>query len=208
MYLQRSRAKCRLAFLARGLLALCVVSSRTIASNQTSATSSQATQSPPLSFVRAFSSADDVRPEHPVLDRTLNIIAGPADPEVRVDALKVDMQNQLLPGMSRRTPAIGSSSPIPAPILCTFSTLFTRNMIAWIDMATVFTPLYRSLSTVKITSTSSTKAVEACSSTTPMENSIVVSESCEEENRTSKIHPGSQSISLRDAPTSAIGKAT
>jgi hypothetical protein len=61
MYLQRSRAKCRLAFLARGILALCVVSSRTIASNQTSATSSQTTQSPPLSFVRAFSSADDVR---------------------------------------------------------------------------------------------------------------------------------------------------
>ena len=88
MFLQRSRANYRLAFLARGLLAICVVSSRTVAWDQTSATSSQTTQSPPLSFVRAFSSADDVRPEHPVLDRTLNIIAGPADPEVRVDALK------------------------------------------------------------------------------------------------------------------------
>jgi DNA-binding beta-propeller fold protein YncE len=88
MFLQRSRAKYSLAFLARGLLAICVVSSRTVAFDQTSATTSQTAESPPLSFVRAFSSADDVRPEHPVLDRTLNIIAGPADPEVRVDALK------------------------------------------------------------------------------------------------------------------------
>lgn len=88
MFLQRSRPNYGLAFLARGLLAICVVSSRTVAWDQTSATSSQTTQSPPLSFVRAFSSADDVRPEHPVLDRTLNIIAGPADPEVHVDALK------------------------------------------------------------------------------------------------------------------------
>lgn len=41
-----------------------------------------------LTFVRAFSSADDVRgPLHPVLDKTLDIIAGPKDPAPRVEAL-------------------------------------------------------------------------------------------------------------------------
>lgn len=87
MFLQRPRAQCILAVLAQGLLAFCVVSSPTAAWDQTS-TSSQTAQSPPLSFVRSFSSADDVRPEHPILDRSLDIIAGPADPEVRVDALQ------------------------------------------------------------------------------------------------------------------------
>lgn len=48
-----------------------------------------ALQPPNLSFVRAFSSAEDVRgPSHPVLNRTLDIIAGPKDPEPRVDALQ------------------------------------------------------------------------------------------------------------------------
>ena len=38
--------------------------------------------------MRVFSSADDVkRPLHPILDRTLDIIAGPADPVSRVDTL-------------------------------------------------------------------------------------------------------------------------
>lgn len=48
------------------------------------------TQQPPnLSFVRAFSSVNDVRePSHPVLNRTLDIIAGPKDPTTRVDALQ------------------------------------------------------------------------------------------------------------------------
>ena len=42
-----------------------------------------------LNFVRAFSSADDVRgPSHPALNRTLDIIAGPKDPEPRIDALQ------------------------------------------------------------------------------------------------------------------------
>jgi len=42
-----------------------------------------------LSFVRSFSSADDVRgPLHPVLDRTLDIIAGPKNSAPQVDALK------------------------------------------------------------------------------------------------------------------------
>jgi DNA-binding beta-propeller fold protein YncE len=48
-----------------------------------------AQQSANLSFVRAFSSANDVREaSHPVLNRTLDIIAGPKDPEPRVDALQ------------------------------------------------------------------------------------------------------------------------
>jgi DNA-binding beta-propeller fold protein YncE len=41
-----------------------------------------------LTFVRVFSSADDVRALHPLLNETLNIIAGPADPATRVDALQ------------------------------------------------------------------------------------------------------------------------
>lgn len=41
------------------------------------------------SFVRAFSSADDVRqPAHPLADKALDIIAGPKDPESRVDRLR------------------------------------------------------------------------------------------------------------------------
>lgn len=62
--------------------------------NTTSDNFSQAAQnnvqeaSTSLGFVRAFSSADDVRPLHPVLDRTLDIIAGPADPVTREDALR------------------------------------------------------------------------------------------------------------------------
>jgi DNA-binding beta-propeller fold protein YncE len=41
-----------------------------------------------LEFVRAFSSASDLKPEHDVLNRALDIVAGPADPSTRVDALK------------------------------------------------------------------------------------------------------------------------
>ncbi|HKN16584.1 MAG TPA: 6-bladed beta-propeller [Candidatus Sulfotelmatobacter sp.] len=41
-----------------------------------------------LTFVRVFSSADDVRPSHPILDRSLDIIAGPADPVTRLSALQ------------------------------------------------------------------------------------------------------------------------
>ena len=59
------------------------------------ATSSQPAQadvqpaSESLSFVRAFSAADDVRPPaHPALDHALDIIAGPQDPVPRVDALQ------------------------------------------------------------------------------------------------------------------------
>jgi len=42
-----------------------------------------------LKFLRAFSGAEDVRREmHPIADRSLDIVAGPADPHVRVDKLK------------------------------------------------------------------------------------------------------------------------
>jgi DNA-binding beta-propeller fold protein YncE len=65
------------------------------ARDTTLATSSQAAQtdvqqaSASLSFVRSFSSSDDVkRPLPPVLDRTLDIVAGSKDPEHRVDVLQ------------------------------------------------------------------------------------------------------------------------
>lgn len=41
-----------------------------------------------LKFVRAFSSADDIKHEHTVLNRTLDIVAGPADPASHTDTLK------------------------------------------------------------------------------------------------------------------------
>ena len=74
-------------------LLLCVAGSPTIAGAQISATqpaqtTNDAQPSAHLSFVRVFSSADDVRRTHPILDRTLDIIAGPADPVTHVDALQ------------------------------------------------------------------------------------------------------------------------
>ena len=94
MFSHRPWRKRCLAVLVSGLLVLCVVPGPTAAWNGTFATSSQAAQtivlkdSATLSFVRVFSSADDVRPEHPVLNRTLDIIAGPAEPEARVEAMR------------------------------------------------------------------------------------------------------------------------
>lgn len=42
-----------------------------------------------FSFVRTFSSADEVRrPQHPILDRAFDIVAGAADPVARVDVLQ------------------------------------------------------------------------------------------------------------------------
>ena len=41
-----------------------------------------------LTFVRVFSSAEDVKALHPLLNETLDIIAGPADPATRVEALQ------------------------------------------------------------------------------------------------------------------------
>jgi DNA-binding beta-propeller fold protein YncE len=79
---------------AAGCILLCCIGPRpATAQNAASANASQPAgvqqPSPSLSFVRAFSSADDVRgPSHPILDRTLDIIAGPKDPELRIDALQ------------------------------------------------------------------------------------------------------------------------
>jgi DNA-binding beta-propeller fold protein YncE len=42
-----------------------------------------------LSFVRQFSSAEDIRREHPVLDRTLDIIAGPKTDVAPADVLQI-----------------------------------------------------------------------------------------------------------------------
>ncbi len=95
MYWHRAWGKCCLAVLVSGLLVLCVVPGPTVAWNGRSATSSRVAQTivpkdfaPPFTFVRVFSSADDVRPGHTVLDRTLDIIAGPADPEARMEAMR------------------------------------------------------------------------------------------------------------------------
>ncbi len=50
--------------------------------------SSQNTSSSPLKFVRVFASADDIKHEHRVLNRTLDIVAGPADPASHTDVLQ------------------------------------------------------------------------------------------------------------------------
>ena len=69
------------------LLVCCIVPRDTtfVTSSQPAQTDIQAPAS--LSFVRAFSSADDVRRGHPILGRTLDIIAGPKNPETRVEVL-------------------------------------------------------------------------------------------------------------------------
>jgi tripartite motif-containing protein 71 len=76
------------------LLVCCLVHDPTAAQDTTFANSSQAAQtdvqqtSGSLSFVRAFSSSDYVeRPLPPVLDRTLDIVAGPKDPRPPVVVL-------------------------------------------------------------------------------------------------------------------------
>jgi DNA-binding beta-propeller fold protein YncE len=82
-----------------GLLAYCLavghlVPGAAVAKEMSSANSYQSAQAdaqkaPSLSFVSAFSSADDVGgPSHPVLNRTLDIIAGPKDPEPHLNALQ------------------------------------------------------------------------------------------------------------------------
>ena len=50
----------------------------------------EATNSPPvLTFVRSISSAQDVKPEHPVAERTLTVIAGPKENSETADVLEV-----------------------------------------------------------------------------------------------------------------------
>lgn len=77
-----------------GVMLCCLVPNPASAQDTSQANSSQPVQpgvqqtATSLSFVRVFSSADDVRgPLHPVLDKTLDIIAGRKDPEPRLDAL-------------------------------------------------------------------------------------------------------------------------
>lgn len=91
MFLHCIRGKLYFAILTR--LLLCMVPGPTAAWGGAFATSPQGQTdvrqaAASFTFVRAFSSADDVRAEHTVLDRTLDIIAGPADPTTRVDALQ------------------------------------------------------------------------------------------------------------------------
>ena len=76
------------------LLACCIVPGPAVARDTIFATPAQPAQpdvqepSANLRFVRAFSSADDVRPGHPLLGLTLDILAGRKEPETRVDALQ------------------------------------------------------------------------------------------------------------------------
>src|SRR5271166_4423720 len=60
----------------------------TTTSSQPEQTDVQRPPAASLSFVRAFSSADEVRREHPIVDLTLDILAGRKDPETRVDVLQ------------------------------------------------------------------------------------------------------------------------
>ncbi len=82
-----------LAVLVSGLIQFCMVQRLGATGEASFAGSPRPVQentqqtSVSLTFVREFSSADDVRPSHPILDRSLDIIAGPADPRTRVDAL-------------------------------------------------------------------------------------------------------------------------
>ncbi|MGB9285046.1 MAG: 6-bladed beta-propeller [Candidatus Sulfotelmatobacter sp.] len=82
------------AVFVSGLTLLCILPNLTATRDVVFAHFSQPAQEnvPPvpvsLTFLRVFSSAEDVRPSHPILDRSLDIIAGPADPHTRVDALQ------------------------------------------------------------------------------------------------------------------------
>ncbi len=75
------------------LLVCCMVPKPSTAGDTTTTTSSQPAQidvqsRPRLVFVRAFSSADDVKRQHPILDLTLDIIAGSKDAGTPADALR------------------------------------------------------------------------------------------------------------------------
>lgn len=88
MYLHRIGGRLCPAVLS-GLLVVCITLGHgTFATSSQSAHTDVQQASASLSLVRIFSSADDVRPSHPGLDRALDIIAGPADPGIRVDALQ------------------------------------------------------------------------------------------------------------------------
>lgn len=71
--------------IALGVMAICYPAFRAFARSGQSHTQPA---SAGLTLIRVFSSADDLRHLHPILDRTLGIVAGPSDPVARVDALK------------------------------------------------------------------------------------------------------------------------
>jgi DNA-binding beta-propeller fold protein YncE len=91
--LLRTRGKLHLAFLAE-LLMLWGVPGPAGAQNTTSTIASPPAQTNvgeakvSVTFVRVFSSPDDVRALHPILDQTLDILAGPADPAHRAEGLQ------------------------------------------------------------------------------------------------------------------------
>lgn len=77
---------------AIAVLVSCTLLVPTVASDGTGQVPSQSEQSGSraaahLKFVREFSSAEDVKHEHLILNRALDIVAGPADPVTRVDTL-------------------------------------------------------------------------------------------------------------------------
>jgi DNA-binding beta-propeller fold protein YncE len=94
MFSHQILTKLCLALLVSGLVPLCIVPRLAATWGAAFASPSQTAQeniqqaSASLTFVRVFSSADDVRPSHPILDRSLDIIAGPADPVTRLNALQ------------------------------------------------------------------------------------------------------------------------
>ncbi len=70
---------------------LALVVTRVSAPAQTNVLWSESLKNEPpehLKFVRQFSSAQDVKREHPVVNRTLDIVAGSKDAEIRIDALQ------------------------------------------------------------------------------------------------------------------------
>ncbi len=71
---------------SRAILFSCML---LVCSELSASAQSVSKESPPsLHFVRAFSSPSDLKPEHEILNRTLDIVAGPADPSARMEDLK------------------------------------------------------------------------------------------------------------------------
>ena len=124
-----------------------------------------------LSFVRSFSSADDVKPEHPILDRTLDIIAGPADPVTHVDALK---SPSAVATHSNHRIFVADPGAHAVHIFDFVQSKYARLGRTWRPSAR---SRLRRLRTVKTTYTSSTKAAEPYLSTTRQEDFVVTWES-------------------------------
>ena len=163
------------AVFVSGLTLLCILPNLTATRDVVFAHFSQPAQEnvPPvpvsLTFLRVFSSAEDVRPSHPILDRSLDIIAGPADPHTRVDALQS-------PSAVTTTRSTVSSWPIPALRRCTSSILFTRDTAVWRDEATACRIPSRSPWMVKTIYMWATRTMETYSSTTRQESFAIILE--------------------------------